>query len=199
MINNVFIKNYKAIPVNKKEILRYLKAKKEEGFEELLNECIKEAESALKYRVCYIETDVKKEKNICDFDVLNFSSKDLAKCLENSKKAIIFAATIGVEIDRLILKNMSISPTKAVIFDAIGSERIEALCDTFCNEIKAEKNAETTPRFSAGYGDLALQNQEDIFNILNCSKNIGLTLNDSLIMSPNKSVTAIFGIEEGIL
>ncbi len=199
MMSGIFVKNYCAPPVNKKEILRYLKAKNQSGFEELLSVCIKEAEGVLKYRVCYIECGLKIEKDVCDFGFFSVKSKDLAVCLKNSKKVIIFAATIGIEIDRLILKYMSVSPSKAVVFDAIGSERIEALCDTFCNEFRTGKKLKITPRFSAGYGDLALQNQTEIFNALNCSKNIGLTLNDSLIMSPNKSVTAIFGIEEGIL
>ena len=191
----VEIKNFSPYKTDKKEILRYLKAKSDSGFEALLDECIKEAEKCLKYRVCYIENDLKTDGEICDFGVFSSASCDLKKCLENSKKAVIFAATIGVEIDRLILKNMSVSPTKAVIFDAIGSERIEALCDTFCDYIKDTKNAQITPRFSAGYGDLPLNFQTQIFEILGCEKNIGLTLNDSLIMSPNKSVTAIFGIK----
>lgn len=195
MKTRVEIKNLTPEKIEKSEVLRYLKAESETGIESLLKQCIVEAEKCLKYRVCFIETDLKISENICDFDVFSIASKDLAKCLKNSKKAIIFAATIGVEIDRLIIKNMSISPAKAVIFDALGSERIEALCDTFCQQIKAEKNAEITPRFSAGYGDLPLQFQREIFKILGCEKSIGLTLNESLIMSPNKSVTAIFGIK----
>ncbi|MBO5857729.1 MAG: Vitamin B12 dependent methionine synthase activation subunit, partial [Clostridia bacterium] len=42
--------------------------------------------------------------------------------------------------------------------------------------------------------DLELTTQKDIFKILDCSKKIGLTLNDSLLMSPTKSVTAFVGI-----
>ena len=38
--------------------------------------------------------------------------------------------------------------------------------------------------------------QKDIFKILDCSKKIGLTLTDSLLMSPTKSVTAIVGIKD---
>lgn len=191
----VEIKNFSPSKIDKKEVLRNLKAKNENGIETLLEECIKESESALKYRVCYIETDLNFDGEVCDFGVFSVASSDLKRSLKNSKKAIIFAATVGVEIDRLILKNMAVSPTKAVIFDAVGSERIEALCDNFCDFIKEEKDAEITPRFSAGYGDLPLEFQAQIFNILGCEKKIGLTLNDSLIMSPNKSVTAIFGIK----
>ena len=50
------------------------------------------------------------------------------------------------------------------------------------------------PRFSPGYGDLPLEMQRDIFRVLDCSRKIGLTLNESLLMSPSKSVTAIVGI-----
>lgn len=195
MKTKVEIKNFSPPEIDEKEILRYLKAKEKSGFSELFESAVKEAENNLKYRICYIETDIKITDNICDFGVFSLSSSDLAKCLKNSKKAIIFAATIGADFDRLLLKYSSISPTKALILDAFGSERIEALCDTFCEQIRAENNAKITPRFSAGYGDLELNTQTKIFEILNCEKNIGLTLNDSLIMSPNKSVTAIFGIK----
>ena len=55
----VLIKNYSEISFCEKEILRYLKAEKKDGFSYPFEECIKEAKKALKYRVCYIEADVK--------------------------------------------------------------------------------------------------------------------------------------------
>jgi cobalamin-dependent methionine synthase I len=79
----------------------------------------------------------------------------------------------------------------------LGSERIEALCDALCAEWKedyASRGFVLRPRFSAGYGDLPLTLQNDIFESLQCSKHIGLTLCDSLLMSPTKSVTAIVGV-----
>ena len=77
-----------------------------------------------------------------------------------------------------------------------GLERIEALCDDFCNDIQNTLKTQLKPRFSAGYGDLPLDTQKQIFSLLNLSKNIGLTLNDSLLMSPTKSVTAFIGMQE---
>ena len=117
----------------------------------------------------------------------------MCKNLKNTKKVILFAATIGIGIDRLIAKYSKISPSKAVVLDAIGSERIEALCDEFCEDLK-RKFGNLKPRFSAGYGDLSVEKQNEIFSILKCDKNIGLTLNDSFMMSPSKSVTAFVGI-----
>ena len=53
------------------------------------------------------------------------------------------------------------------------------------------------PRFSPGYGDLPLELQKDVFRVLDCPRKIGLSLNESLLMSPSKSVTAIIGIGKG--
>ena len=52
----------------------------------------------------------------------------------------------------------------------------------------------TRPRFSPGYGDLPINMQKDIFAALDCPRKIGLSLNESLLMSPSKSVTAIIGV-----
>ena len=118
---------------------------------------------------------------------------NLSDNLKHCKNAVVFAATIGVETDRLIQKYGYISPAKAVMIDAIGAERIEALCDTFVKNIQAELNAELKPRFSAGYGDLSITTQKDIFNLLTPSKYIGISINDSMLISPSKSVTAFVG------
>ena len=83
------------------------------------------------------------------------------------------------------------------MFQAIGAERIESLCNVFCDELKQEKAKlclATKPRFSSGYGDFPLNVQKEIFSVLDAQKKIGITLNESLLMSPSKSVTAIVGI-----
>ncbi len=44
------------------------------------------------------------------------------------------------------------------------------------------------------YGDLPLDYQKTIFEELECTKRIGLTLTDSLLMYPTKSVSALIGL-----
>ena len=44
--------------------------------------------------------------------------------------------------------------------------------------------------------DWPLEEQRQLFAVLNCAKRIGLTLTDGLMMAPSKSVTAIIGLSE---
>lgn len=198
-MNTIAVRDYFLPDVDKSEVMRYLGAKAVNYETEILiDECIKEFGTGTKYKVCYLESDVRTGGNEVIFKDFSFSSCDLSKNLKNSRKAIIFAATLGINIDRYIMKYSKISPTKSVVFDALGTERIEALCDTFNREI-AEKYEKVgvfcKPRFSAGYGDFPLEIQEKIINMLDCQRKIGLTLNNSYLMSPSKSVTAVIGLE----
>lgn len=188
-------KTYAAPPFCKREILRYAGCR-DDGNEimSLLESCVKEAEDRLTYRVCYRELPIKTDGDICDFEAFGLRSANLASNLKDCKSVILFAATVGVEIDRLIAKYGRLSPSKALMLQAIGAERIEALCDKFCEDIAKELHSGQRPRFSPGYGDLPLSVQKDIFAVLDCGKRIGLMLNDSLLMSPSKSVTAFMGI-----
>ena len=194
IMGTILVKSYDPMPFDKSEILRYAQAKGESPeLDLIIDECIGEVSDKLLYKVCYGEFDISVDQPNIDFGFMNVTSKDLSKNLKDCKKTVVFGATVGIELDRLILRYGRISPVKALIFQAIGAERIEALADAFNNEIK-EKYI-TVPRFSAGYGDFSVYKQTDIFNILDCGRKIGLTLNDSMMMSPTKSVTAIIGIK----
>lgn len=191
----VFVKAYDAPPVRRNEILRYAGCKAERDLPQgLLDECLRTAEAQLRFRVCYAVFDLEVRDGVCDFGAVTFASKDLARNLNGCEKAVLFAATVGVGIDRLIAKYGALSPAKAVLFDAIGTERIEALCDCFCADLERSAQTGLRPRFSPGYGDLDLSVQKELFSLLRCEKHIGLTLGDSLLMSPSKSVTAIAGM-----
>ncbi len=191
----VLRKNYPFPPLREKEILRYAGCRDaDESTLALMRSCIDEAQKVLTFEVCYCILPVEIRGDICDFGCFSLTSQGLAKNLSNSRSAVLFAATVGTGLDRLIAKYGRISPSRALMMQAIGAERIEALCDTFCNDISAELNTCLAPRFSPGYGDLPLWAQKDIFAILDPSRQIGLTLNDSLLMSPSKSVTAFAGM-----
>ena len=60
-------------------------------------------------------------------------------------------------------------------------------CDSYPSKLR--------PRFSPGFGDLALSIQPDILAITNARKNLSITLDEGFLMSPSKSVTAFVGID----
>lgn len=196
-MNSVILsKTYTEPPFCEKEILRYAGCKEADSeVMALLRTCIEEVKGSLSYKVCYCKLPVRISSDVCDFGVFSSRSKGLAQNLNGCESVILFAATVGVGIDRLITKYGRISPTKALMFQAIGAERIEALCDAFCADISQEYKTGTKPRFSPGYGDLPISAQKDFFALLSPERQIGLTLTDSLLMSPSKSVTAIVGLD----
>lgn len=191
------ILNGKITSLNKKEALRYLGyygAQNIDGLEEVFSECEELALAAISPKAVYAVYDIEKlgggKLNLGFAEVKSF---DLEKNLSGCNKIALFAATVGIGLDRLILKYEKLSPARAVILQAIGAALIEQWCDEV-NEVITNEYKHTKPRFSCGYGDLSLSLQKEIFKGLSVTKNIGISLNESLFMTPTKSVTAIVGI-----
>lgn len=191
----VLTKLYEAPPICEREILRYAGCGRVNGeTAALLSGCISEIRDKLAYKVCYCRLPLEINGSCCRLGDIEMQSEKLAVNLKDCKTAILFAATVGIEIDRLIAKYGRLSPSKALMLQAIGAERIEALCDTFCSDMAAEYSTAIRPRFSPGYGDLPLSVQKAVFAALMPEKRIGVALNSSLLMSPSKSVTAVLGL-----
>lgn len=180
--------------ISKNEVMRYAGCKQNNAeTDKLFFECCELVKDKLNPQYCIKELSVSVNNDTCDFALFTVCSRDLAKFLSASGKTFVFAATLGFEFDRLLAKYSAISPAKACMLQAIGVERIEAYADELCQSIECECG-KTVKRFSAGYGDLALSVQKDIFNVLDCTKKLGITLNKSFVMSPTKSITAFIGV-----
>lgn len=195
----IFLKSYSEQAFDKTQILRYMGCRSAtDEISKLIDSCVEECRKVCTHRVCAEEFPIHKATDVeSDLGFCRVRSASLSKHLEGCDKIILFAATVGLGIDRLTVKYSRLSPSRAFCIQAIGAERIEALCDTFCDEmsgIYARQGYEALPRFSPGYGDLALETQKNIFAALECETKIGVTLNQSLLMSPSKSVTAIIGL-----
>ncbi len=196
-MSTVITSSYTAPDLSRKEILRYMGCRESTPETELLiDECLAECKDGFSYKAVFTELPLGFYEGYITLGNMRIESRDIQKCLSGCEKAIIFAATVGLTIDRLIHRYSRISPSKALCMAAIGDERIEALCDMFCADIGEKYKKALRPRFSPGYGDLDIEIQKELFRLLDCEKRIGLTLNESLIMSPTKSVTAIVGIQK---
>ncbi len=185
----VFVeKNIKLPEIDSSEVLRYAGCCGESEF--TLPSCPRVSQG-----VCYLVLAVNIYQGECDFGFFKVKSQSLAKNLAGCKRVLVFAATVGMNFDREIAKYTRLSPSRSLLVSAMGTERVEALCDTFVKEYKERNGVNLRPRFSPGYGDLPLEAQRDIFALLDPAKRIGITLGASLLMTPTKSVTAFVGIE----
>ena len=189
---------FEAPKLNRREIMRYARIQGADTvYDALIDECFAEAESILSYRVCYTILPVNTIDDVLYLGSIPSPYQTIIKAIRDADEALLFAATIGASFDRLIRRYSQLSPSKAVIMQAIGAERVESLCDAFCEQTDTElklSGKRLLPRVSPGYGDIPLDMQKDIFSVLDCPRKIGLTLDESLMMSPSKSVTAIAGI-----
>ena len=179
------------------EALRYLGYRgrsPDDVTSELIDECARELASVLRPACCFAYCDnVKIDGDIIDIGFGDIKSRSLSSHLKGCTGAYLFAATIGIGADRLIAKYGRIKPAKSVVIDALGSSAIESFCDNAELRIIAGKD-KTCSRFSPGYGDLPLSVQLDFMRCLDMNRRLGITLSDSLLMTPTKSVTAIIGV-----
>ena len=142
-----------------------------------------------------VEYDEAAGKGSVRFADVTIASKDLARNLRNCDGVYIFACTLGLATDTFIRRTQHTDSVKAAVLQAAGAMFIEKFVDFLNQKIKEEAQAagkNTRPRFSPGFGDVDLAVQKDFFRLLPCTR-IGLTLMDTLIMSPEKSVTAFVG------
>jgi len=125
---------------------------------------------------------------------------DIRNHLENCGECGVLCATLGINVDNIIRITQNITMSEEVVLDACAVEFIEKLCDKVCGEFEEELLEEclnVTSRFSPGYGDLGIEIQSEILRIANSERRIGLTVTDTNIMLPRKSVSAIIGIYNG--
>ena len=92
------------------------------------------------------------------------------------------------------------SGVAALVVQAIGAALIEKWMDETESEITKELAAgeSLVQRYSPGYGDFPLAAQHTLLALLDAPRNAGVSLTDSLLMVPSKSVSAIIGVKKGI-
>ena len=189
--------------VDPREAARYLGyhgTKPDEKISALIDACIAEVEAAAvprsiheRYPLVFCEDDA--------FQIasLHLRSRSLQRNLAGCGEVYLFAATLGIAVDTLIRRASLMDSAKGAVMQAAAAAVIEAYCDEENENLRQEAAAEglfLRPRFSPGYGDLSLDCQRDFLYLLKAQKNIGLTVTDSGLMVPIKSVTAIIGISK---
>jgi hypothetical protein len=130
---------------------------------------------------------------------IHFESRKLSKFLDHCQEIIIMGATAGDTIMESIQEDAAgRNVMRGVVFDATASETVDAaldwIMDYFSRSLRRENKRLLKRRFSAGYGDFLLENQRSIYKVLQLDR-LGVRITEDCILIPEKSVTAITGIE----
>lgn len=189
-----------ALTIPLRQALRYLGIRNPDPPQDLLQTVqaeLPQVQAALHCSAVWERFPLEQDGIRCTFGGISVESATLAKNLHGCHAVFLFAATIGIDVDRLLARSARLAPSKGVIDDALASAAIEAWCDhlnTRLETLAAHEHEFLRPRFSPGYGDFPLAVQPQLLGVLLAAKRIGLTLTDSLLMVPTKSVTALVGI-----
>ena len=196
---------YDDAPLNEMEWLRYAcipirdqqVVKEDVKFTASMAKALAFAREECIFRLGFLVTPISWGED--SFPVLPFAQKSekLRNNLEGCSAVVLFAATVGSGIDRMIRRFEKSDPQMGLLLQGLGAERVESLCDLFNAEVDAAAQSlehSTCHRFSPGYGDLPIEVQKDFLPLLDAERRLGIILSDSYLMTPSKSVTAIIGI-----
>lgn len=166
----------------------------------LVASSFEELERTAGKRIIYRIFDVSfKDSDHLEIGKLDIVSKNLGKNLKGCQNAVVLGATLGAGVDMLLRKYALTDMARVVTLQACAAALLEEYLDVCQEEIRkeiAEQNLYLRPRFSPGYGDFSIEHQEMILRMLDTAKTIGLTMTDSSMLTPTKSVTAIIGLSK---
>ena len=130
---------------------------------------------------------------------MNITSRSLGRNLKGCGSVVLFGVILGIGVD-LMMKRFSLTDmAKTVVLQACAAAYLEEYLDQLQEKIGEELRQQEKwlrPRFSPGYGDFDIHHQKDILQMLDTAKTIGLTMTDSYMLTPVKSVTALIGISD---
>lgn len=128
---------------------------------------------------------------------LTLTGRTAQRMLADCESAALLVCTLGHGYDRLIRAAQARDMRRAVGLDALGSALVEDACDRAEEELRSRHpGLYLTDRFSPGYGDLPLSLQPQLLAACDAPRLLGVTLTQSLLMLPQKSVSAVIGLSK---
>ncbi len=148
-------------------------------------------------RFVWCVEEITRDDGVLSAGGVPLAGKAIAEHLDGCSHAVFMAATLSAQTDILISRAGKRDIADGLILDALGSAGIEQICNRVEELIKEELTDKfLTWRFSPGYGDFPLDTQTSLGSRLNISRRAGITITDTYLMIPSKSVTAVMGISD---
>jgi hypothetical protein len=150
----------------------------------------------------FIPRKVKLDGNYFIIDNRTFScGKIIYSSLKHSDTIAFLISSIGEEIENWSKYSMyNEEMLKGYLIDKIASELVEQLADKtelLLEDELIDMELKATNRYSPGYCGWSVADQQNLFSLLP-SKFCGVTVNDTSMMTPIKTVSAVIGIGKNV-
>jgi len=200
--------DFNDLTIDKNEIaltLGYMENKIPKQFSELIDDILKELPKRCNIKAGYRILEIKKPADKIDGLVIadKFFKMDkiVTGQIKKSEKAALFVCTIGPEMEKWskqLLNNGD--PAMSYLVDCVASITVESVTNFLHDHIEREmtkRGLKITNRYSPGYCNWSVSEQHLLFSLL--PPNIcGITLTESALMLPIKSISGIIGIGSNV-
>jgi hypothetical protein len=192
-----------SIEIDKEQVCRYM------GYEDgqnlsarissLVDEYAEHAYGLINPSYSYVIKDVEWARGSIAFveGSISFKSRIIAKLLGRCTRVAIFIVTIGKYLEETSFQLAKDGLVlQATVLDAIGSvavEKVAGFAQARIKEIVKAQGHVTSRRFSPGYCDWKIGQQQMLFSALT-GNTIGIRLTGECLMVPQKSISGIIGI-----
>jgi hypothetical protein len=191
-----------AISKNEIEVsLGYADGKIPEHFGEIIDDILSKVSQYCEIKAGYGIFDVKKTADRLDGLYVGGEFFQMQKIvtgqIKKAESAALFVCTIGPALETWSKKLLQTGDgVKGYIIDSVASVTAESVTDLLHDHIgekMKERGLKITNRYSPGYCNWSVSEQKLLFSLLP-QKFCGVTLTDSALMLPVKSVSGVIGI-----
>lgn len=192
-------------PSDIERILGDSRDENQEMVREIVNEVLEDAARICEIKAEYIffpELRFDHEARTLILDDITFNiGKIIWGQLRKSESAALFLCTAGEKIGELSRKLITEKDfLKGYIYDIAGSEIVEAAADIMQEKLRIRmgiENMAITNRFSPGYCGWDVSEQHKLFSLIP-DNYCRITLTESALMMPIKSVSGVIGIGRAV-
>ena len=168
---------------------------------EITEELLPLGDIKAEYRI-FRDISFRKEDKCLQVEGVTFNIKPIIyRQMKEAEEAALFICTAGPVIGEKSRNSMKSGDLlRGYVYDVIGSEVVEAAADMMQEELRrrmAARGKEITNRFSPGYCGWDVAEQHKLFSFFK-DNFCGITLTESALMNPVKSVSGIIGIGKNV-
>lgn len=186
-------------------LLDYNKGEDREMIAAIIDDVLNMASEACDIRaefIVYNRVVCDKNAGVVKINDIEFhTGRIIAGQIRNAGSVAVFACTAGNWIEKKVHELMNGNDLlRGYVLDIAGSEIVEAAADEMqknLSNLLKEEGLRITNRYSPGYCGWNVSEQHKLFSLLP-DNYCGITLTDSALMTPIKSVSGIIGIGQSV-